>query len=54
MNFGQTIKQYRMRHRLSQEELGKLAGVTVLTIGRIERNEHKPHPIPSNDDLCAC
>lgn len=47
MNFAQTIKQYRMRNRLSQEELGKLAGVAGLTIGRIERGEHKPNPMTS-------
>lgn len=45
MNFSETIKQFRMRNRLSQGQFAKLAGVKRLTIGRLERGEHKPRPM---------
>jgi DNA-binding XRE family transcriptional regulator len=40
---GQTIRELRKRRKLSQTELAEGAGVSLMTISRIERGEHDPH-----------
>ena len=40
--FGQRLRQLRQVHKLSLEALAKSAGVTKLTLGKIERGEGNP------------
>lgn len=40
---GRTIRGLRKGRKLSQTELAEGAGVSLMTISRIERGEHDPH-----------
>jgi transcriptional regulator with XRE-family HTH domain len=42
INFGQRLSEVRKTRKLSQDELGKKAGVHGAVIGRYERDEVKP------------
>jgi transcriptional regulator with XRE-family HTH domain len=37
-----TLKQLRVKHYLSQEDLAKKSEMTVITINRIEKGKQKP------------
>lgn len=36
------LKEVRMRLSLSQEELGRITGISRTTVGRIERGQYMP------------
>jgi transcriptional regulator with XRE-family HTH domain len=38
------IKQYRLQHRLTQQRLGLLLGISQKTVSRWERDEDRPRP----------
>ena len=40
--FSKKLKDYRLSHNLSQEELAKLIGTTVFSVSRWERKKHYP------------
>lgn len=42
MTVGDTIKRLRISHKLSQEELGKIAGVTDKAVSTWEKGEKVP------------
>lgn len=44
MNFAQTIKQYRVRNRLTLSQLSELSGVDRATLNRLERGLGNPRP----------
>lgn len=44
MNFGETIKQYRERNRLTLRQFSKLSGVDYATLSRLERGIGNPRP----------
>ena len=44
MNFGETIKQYRERNRLTLRQFAKLSGVDYATLSRLERGIGNPRP----------
>ncbi len=37
------LKEIRIKACLSQEDLGKLAGISAATVNRLERNKQKPN-----------
>lgn len=39
------IKQYRLKHKLSQRELAEELGVNVRSVQRWESGERTPHPM---------
>lgn len=44
MNFAQTIKQYRVRNRMTLSQLSELSGVDRATLNRLERGLGNPRP----------
>ena len=44
MSIGMRIRQERLDNALTQEELAEEAGLATVTISKIERGEHHPHP----------
>lgn len=44
VDFGQTMRKYRMRHGLTQENLGNLLGVQARHIGLLENGHRDPSP----------
>lgn len=44
MNFGETIKEYRTRNRLTLRQFSKLSGVDYATLSRLERGLGNPRP----------
>lgn len=38
----ESLRKYRLEHRLSQEDLAKLIGTSVFSINRWERQKHYP------------
>lgn len=42
---GERVFEYRGRHELSQGKFAKLAGLSDMTISKIENNIIKPHAI---------
>ena len=45
MNFSETIKQYRVRNRLTLKQLSELSGVDPATLNRLERGHGNPRPM---------
>lgn len=45
MNFSETIKQYRVRNRLTLKQLSELSGVDPTTLNRLERGHGNPRPM---------
>lgn len=45
MNFSETIKQYRVRNRLTLRQLSDLSGVDPATLNRLERGRGNPRPM---------
>lgn len=37
------LKELRIKACLSQDDLGKLAGISAATVNRLERNKQKPN-----------
>ena len=44
MNFGEKIKQYRVRNRLTLRQFSKLAGVSYAALNRFENGLGNPRP----------
>lgn len=44
MNFGETIKQYRVRNRLTLRQFAKLSGVSYAALNRLENGLGNPRP----------
>ena len=44
MNFGETIKQYRVRNRLTLRQFSKLSGVSYAALNRFENGLGNPRP----------
>lgn len=44
INLGDRIKKLRERKKLTQKDLSKVTGLTVVQISRYENNERKPDP----------
>ena len=44
MNFGETIKQYRVRNRLTLRQFVKLSGVSYAALNRLENGLGNPRP----------
>lgn len=44
MNFAQTIKQYRVRNRLTLRQFSKLSGVSYAALNRFENGLGNPRP----------
>lgn len=42
MNYGKTIKEYREKNLLSQQEFADLLGVSVVTVSRWEQSRYSP------------
>lgn len=40
--FGQRIRELRLQHKLTQEELSVRVGLTVVSISHLERGVHAP------------
>lgn len=45
MNLRELMVSYRAKHRLSQRELGELAGVSLQTINSVENGLQKPSKV---------
>jgi len=45
MNLRELMISYRAKHRLSQRELGQLAGVSLQTINSVENGLQKPSKV---------
>ena len=44
MSLSENVRRLRAEHFLSQSELAAKAGVTKITIVRVERGDYLPHP----------
>ena len=45
MTLGEKMIRYRAKHRMTQEEFSKLAGISIQTISYIEREKQAPSRI---------
>jgi transcriptional regulator with XRE-family HTH domain len=43
VKIGKSVRKLRIERFMSQADLSRVAGVSPAHLGRLERNEHKPH-----------